>query len=73
LCRAGFWDFFFPAGSKTDHSRTPRPETCPVNLAHLLQMNGPARQTKAIVEAPIEIGLMPIGTPRIFNATGESR
>jgi hypothetical protein len=44
-----------------------------VKLAHDLQMNGPARQTRAIVEVPLEIGLIPIGTPRIFNATGESR
>lgn len=34
-----------------------------MNLVHLFQM-------KATVEAPIEIGPMPIGTRRIFNATG---
>ena len=34
-----------------------------MQLAHLFQM-------KATVAAPIEIGPMPIGTRRIFNATG---
>ncbi len=34
-----------------------------MKLVHLFQM-------KASVEAPIEIGPMPIGTRRIFNATG---
>ena len=34
-----------------------------MKLVHLMQM-------KATVDAPIEIGPMPIGTRRIFNATG---
>jgi hypothetical protein len=36
-----------------------------MKLVHLFQM-------KATVEAPIEIGPMPIGTRRVFNATGGS-
>jgi len=36
-----------------------------MKLVHLMQM-------KATVEAPIEIGPMPIGTRRVFNATGGS-
>ena len=36
-----------------------------MKLVHLMQL-------KATVEAPIEIGPMPIGTRRIFNATGGS-
>lgn len=34
-----------------------------MKLVHLMQM-------KATVDAPIEIGPMPIGTRRVFNATG---